>query len=134
MTFFNKLIVLLFIAVIIIWLSEGYFPGIQYKISNSVTQANIEKLKFGMEETKILRLLGKPYKKSQKLFYGSDYYFDYSKLSLFDLGITVRIGIKNHYLKKVWIGDDGVSAYICDENKCPNIVNQCFYNKVIPSE
>lgn len=132
MILFSRLIAVYLIIIVVIWLSEGYFPGLQYKMSSNITQENIEVLKFGMDERKILKLLGKPYKKSQAFFYGSDYYFDYSKLAPFNSGITVRIGVKNHHLNKIWIGDDGFSAYECDAQKCPNIVNQCFYDKVIP--
>ena len=132
MMFFRCLLIFSFISISVIWLSEGYFPGFQYEISQSITQKNIKELKFGMSENKILKLLGEPYKKSKGLFYDSDYYLDYSKLAPFNSGIVVRIGIKNHQLNKVWIGDDGLSAYTCDKNRCPYIVNQCFYDRIIP--
>ncbi len=114
----------------LIFVSDGYFPGLQYKISKTITQKNISKLKLDLSEKEVIKILGKPF--SIKKISSNRNIYEYS--TAYFAGIYVQLYFSHRNLIALTIEDSNDNTiYSCTKKLCPYI-NRCMYDKLIPIE
>jgi len=124
------ILLLLIIYIIIIFF---YFFPFGSKIAEGVNQRSISLLKIGMDEGKVIQILGEPF--SRKISEDNNgYRLNYTTLSFVGTdGTQVYLYIENRKLTTIVMKDfSDYGFFFCDERKCPVFINQKYYDEYIP--
>ena len=104
-------------------------PIVGNKISENITQKNIELLYLGMSKDKLINILDEPFKKFYKR---GMHYFVYSKAGIGVGQIEIYLYIKNDRLNGILMEFDDRGFYYCSNQKCPKVLDQQMYDSNIP--
>ncbi len=103
-------------------------PVIRDKISDKITQKNIDSLYLGMNDEDVLNILGKPFNTFSSK---EKYILSYAKKGVV-FYTEVYMYIKNNKLDGIHMEFDDVGFYTCTYDYCPKVIDRYTYDITIP--